>query len=101
MGKQIWETIWRARTGKNQKKEQFKWGWQDGDAWLGRTVGDDGEVLWCGARTFVTTSTSGLAAGLKPPEKLEIWKPLGEWFTARREELGKANGTQQNGEEGS
>ena len=87
VGKQIWESLWLARTGKKLKKEQFKWGWQDKEAWLGKTD-EKGEVVWAGARTYVTTSTSGLSANLKPHEKLEIWKPLGDWFTERRRELG-------------
>jgi thymine-DNA glycosylase len=92
VGKGIWETLWQARTGTKLKPAQFKWGWQDEEAWLGRTVDDDGEVPWPGARTFVTTSTSGLAASMKPAEKLEVWKPLGEWFTERRKELSEKDG---------
>ena len=87
VGKSIWESIWLARTGKKLKKDQFKYGWQDDEARLGRLVGEDGEVEWEGARTFVTTTTSGLAATMKHAEKLEIWKPLGDWFTQRRKEV--------------
>jgi thymine-DNA glycosylase len=90
IGKQIWEALWLAKTGTKLKAPQFKWGWQDEDAWLGRTLDDDGKVTWQGARTFVTTSTSGLSASLKPHEKLEIWKPLGDWFTARRKEVAES-----------
>jgi TDG/mug DNA glycosylase family protein len=91
VGKQIWESLWLARTGTKLKASEFKWGWQDEDAWLGRSTDDKGESIWPGARTFVTTSTSGLSASLKPHEKLEIWKPLGEWFTARKKELSESN----------
>ena len=87
VGKQIWESLWLARSGTKLKPAQFKWGWQDEDTWLGKTMGEDGKVAWPGARTFVTTSTSGLSANLSPQEKLEIWRPLGEWFTAKRKEL--------------
>jgi hypothetical protein len=44
--------------------------------------------LWHGAKVFVTTSTSGLAASLKPAEKEAIWKPFGEWVQKRREVRG-------------
>lgn len=33
----------------------------------------------------MTTTTSGLAAGMKPPEKEAVWKVLGDWIVARRE----------------
>ncbi|KAI3324613.1 DNA glycosylase [Xylariaceae sp. AK1471] len=45
---------------------------------------DDGP--WGGARIFVATSTSGLAASLRPEEKERIWKILGDWCVQRREE---------------
>lgn len=86
VGKGIWETIWVVK--KRQKRfndPNFHWGWQDEDMQLGRTV-EGGRVTWPGAKTFVATSTSGLAATLTPAEKLAIWKPLGEWMAARREE---------------
>ena len=87
-GKGIWETLWKARTGEKQPKEEFKYGWQDEQAWLGRMVSHDGNVVWEGARTYVLSSTSGLNAYLSPAEKLAIWKPLGEWFTQKRRDLG-------------
>jgi thymine-DNA glycosylase len=88
VGKQIWETLWLARTGQRLRKDKFKWGWQDEDVWLGRTVEEDGEVAWAGSKTFVTTSTSGLSASMRPHEKLDVWRPLGEWFSHRRETVG-------------
>ncbi|ETN46442.1 uncharacterized protein HMPREF1541_00626 [Cyphellophora europaea CBS 101466] len=94
VGKQIWEALWLARTGKKLKKDLFKWGWQDEDNWLGRIVDDDEHVLWPGARTFVSTSTSGLSASMKPHEKLEVWLPLGEWFKERTER-GEQTGVEQ------
>jgi thymine-DNA glycosylase len=93
VGKQIWEALWLARTGKKLKKDGFKWGWQDEENWLGRTVeGSGGTSSWSGARTFVATSTSGLSASMKPHEKLEVWRPLGTWFDERRRQLGAESG---------
>lgn len=88
VGKGIWEAIWMAKKGlKKFKDPGFHWGWQDEEMQLGRTEDEAGRVIWEGAKTFVTTSTSGLAATLTPAEKLAIWKPLGEWMTRRREGL--------------
>ena len=36
----------------------------------------------------MTTSTSGLAASLKPAEKEAIWRPFGEWVQQRRAATG-------------
>lgn len=49
---------------------------------------DDDNTAWQGARVYVTTSTSGLAAGLTPAQKLEIWTPFGEWVQQRRRARG-------------
>ena len=88
VGKGIWDTIYRVKVGggkKVQSKEDFKYGWQAEEMWLGRTVDEEtGQVEWHGARTFVATTTSGLAAGMRPPEKEAIWKELGDWVVARR-----------------
>jgi mismatch-specific thymine-DNA glycosylase len=83
VGKGIWEAIFRHRHGKNPSKAEFHWGWQDEEENMGRiaAVGEDG---YQGARVFVTTSTSGLAASLKPAEKEAIWKPFGDWCKERR-----------------
>lgn len=80
VGKSIWESIWRVRHGKPVGKA-FKYGWQDDDERMG---GIEGE--WEGSRVFVATSTSGLAASMRPHEKEEVWKRLGEWVEKRREE---------------
>jgi TDG/mug DNA glycosylase family protein len=86
VGKSIWETIWMAKKGQKRFKDpDFHWGWQDEDMQLGRTW-EDGQLTWPGAKTYVATSTSGLAATLRPAEKLAIWKPLGDWMTAKRQE---------------
>ncbi|KAL2395150.1 hypothetical protein ABEF93_000951 [Exophiala dermatitidis] len=88
VGKGIWEAIWMAKKGEKKFKDpDFHWGWQDEELQLGRTIDDEGTVVWEGAKTFVTTSTSGLAATLTPAEKLAIWKPLGDWVTERRERV--------------
>ncbi|KAI4616605.1 hypothetical protein J4E80_005879 [Alternaria sp. BMP 0032] len=93
VGKGIWEAIWRYRYGKNIGKKDFKYGWQDEEHNMGKS--EDGQEeqdadgnVWNGSRVFVTTSTSGLAASLKPAEKEAIWKPFGEWVQKRRAERG-------------
>jgi mismatch-specific thymine-DNA glycosylase len=93
VGKGIWEAIWRYKYGKNMKKGEFSYGWQDEEHNMGKSkdnkeeLGPDGGA-WKGAKVFVTTSTSGLAANLKPAEKEAIWKPFGEWVQKRRTERG-------------
>jgi mismatch-specific thymine-DNA glycosylase len=82
VGKGIWEAVWRFKYGRNIRKEEFRYGWQDEEGNMGKQ-GD-----WEGSRVFVATSTSGLAASLKPAEKEAIWKPFGEWVQRRREERG-------------
>ncbi|RMZ76643.1 hypothetical protein DV738_g4860, partial [Chaetothyriales sp. CBS 135597] len=80
VGKSIWEAIWLAKTGTRLKHEQFRYGWQDEEMNLGRVVGvSDDEQEWPGARTFVATTTSALATGMNAAERLEVWKPLGDW----------------------
>lgn len=78
VGKGIWESVWRVKHGRGIKKEEFRYGWQD-ERW----GIEDG---WDGARVFVTTTTSGLAAGMRPHEKEEVWRGLGEWVERRRAE---------------
>ncbi|KAF2768837.1 DNA glycosylase [Teratosphaeria nubilosa] len=79
VGKGIWEAIWRWRYKREIKKSEFKWGWQDEHERMGVVEGE-----WNGARVYVTSSTSGLSASLRPAEKEAIWKPFGEWVKARR-----------------
>ncbi|KIW18808.1 hypothetical protein PV08_03097 [Exophiala spinifera] len=87
VGKGIWEAIWIVKKGKKKFNDpDFHWGWQDEEMQLGRVVEADGHIVWPGAKTFVATSTSGLAATLRPAEKLAIWKPLGDWMAMKREE---------------
>ena len=86
VGKSIWESVWRARHGRGIRKEEFRYGWQDEGERMGG--GGDGEDGWKGARVFVATTTSGLAAGMRPHEKEAVWRPLGEWVQQRRVERG-------------
>ncbi|OAG00764.1 DNA glycosylase [Paraphaeosphaeria sporulosa] len=85
VGKGIWEAIWKYKMGRAIRKEEFRYGWQDEEMNMGKV---DGKEDWGGSKVFVTTSTSGLAANLKPAEKEAIWKPFGEWVQKRREERG-------------
>ncbi|KAL8838377.1 MAG: hypothetical protein Q9170_002137 [Blastenia crenularia] len=84
VGKSIWESIWRVRHGTNIKKDQFKYGWQDDSERVGALTRPG--YNWAGAKLFVATTTSGLAAGMRPHEKEKIWKKLGEWVERRRRE---------------
>ncbi|KAK3942769.1 DNA glycosylase [Diplogelasinospora grovesii] len=101
VGKSIWESLWRVRHGRSIKKDEFKYGWQDSTENMG--VGEvadheraDGVTYkedsrgdkegWNGAPVFVASSTSGLAATLKPAEKEAIWRELGSWVEQRRSE---------------
>lgn len=78
VGKGIWESVWRVRYGRGIRKGEFRYGWQGG---------------WEGARVFVATSTSGLAAGMGMGEKEAVWRELGGWVERRREErVGKGGG---------
>ncbi|KAI7175657.1 DNA glycosylase, partial [Hortaea werneckii] len=89
VGKGIWEAVWRYRYGRPLRKHEFRWGWQDEKERMGRVeVGEEGEgeTAWDGAPVFVTSSTSGSAASLKPAEKELIWAPFGEWVRMRRHE---------------
>ncbi|KAI5917250.1 DNA glycosylase [Camillea tinctor] len=81
VGKSIWESVVRVRRGgKGLGKGEFAYGWQDGEGRFGAGEG------WEGSRIFVATSTSGLAASLRPEEKERIWKVLGDWCVRRRGE---------------
>jgi TDG/mug DNA glycosylase family protein len=84
VGKGIWEAVWRWRYGREMRKEEFRYGWQDEKERMGRVDGDE----WEGARVFVATSTSGLSASTKPAEKEAIWRPFGQWVMQRRGERG-------------
>jgi TDG/mug DNA glycosylase family protein len=93
VGKGIWEAIWRFRYGRNMKKDEFRYGWQDEKDNMGKSGEGEEELdkegnVWRGAKVFVTTSTSGLAASLRPAEKEAIWRPFGEWVQKRRVERG-------------
>ncbi|KAK0731380.1 uracil-DNA glycosylase-like protein [Lasiosphaeris hirsuta] len=98
VGKSIWESLWRVRHGRAIKAHEFRYGWQDESENMG-VIGEGGRQRedefeggvdysgeWKGARVFVASSTSGLAATLKPAEKEAIWRELGAWVEKRREE---------------
>ena len=101
VGKSIWESIWRVRHRRAIRAHEFRYGWQDESENIG-VLGEAGQKAdeieegvdydpeWKGARVFVATSTSGLAATLKPPEKERIWRELGSWVEMRREERSAA-----------
>lgn len=93
VGKSIWESIWQYHHGRKPTKAQFSYGWQDETHNMGKLPvegEDDTNEDWPGARVFVATSTSGLSAFPKPPEKQAIWKPFGEWVQKRRAERAQA-----------
>ena len=114
VGKSIWEAVWKWKHGRAIKKEEFRYGFQDAKENMGRQqqkkkrtggffgvekggekTGEDdgeGEERWDGARVFVATSTSGLAASLSLREKQEIWAELGGAVQRRREEREQAKG---------
>jgi G:T/U-mismatch repair DNA glycosylase len=81
VGKSIWESIWRVRKGRAIKKGEFRYEWQDEGENMGVVNGE-----WIGAKVFVASSTSGLAATLLPAEKERIWRELGVWVEQRRGE---------------
>lgn len=81
VGKSIWESIWRVRHGGKAVGKRFKYGWQDEAENMGVIEGE-----WCGARVFVATTTSGLAASMSLAQKQEIWNELGAWVKMRRAE---------------
>ncbi|KAL2063324.1 hypothetical protein VTL71DRAFT_5129 [Oculimacula yallundae] len=90
VGKSIWESVWRVRRGRKIRKDEFRYGWQDEEDNMGRGLEEDEDGEWEGAKVFVACSTSGLAAGLRPPEKEAIWKELGVWVEQRRNERASA-----------
>lgn len=90
VGKSIWESIWRVKHGGRAiRKNEFRYGWQDERERMGKSrdaLEDEDEDGWEGARVFVLTTTSGLAASMKLHEKQDIWRGLGEWVEKRRRE---------------
>ncbi|KAK8121930.1 mismatch-specific thymine-DNA glycosylate [Apiospora sp. TS-2023a] len=92
VGKGIWESVWRKRHGRNlRKSDNFQYGWQRESENMGvvkPTISEEGveEEGFKGARVFVATTTSGLAATMRPSEKEAIWRVLGDWCVARRKE---------------
>ncbi|KAF7910727.1 uncharacterized protein EAF01_002236 [Botrytis porri] len=83
VGKSIWESVWRVKKGKAMAKDEFRYGWQSEEENLGIIKGENS---WRGAKLFVASSTSGLAASLSPAEKEKIWGELGSWIAQRQKE---------------
>ncbi|MCJ1273061.1 hypothetical protein MMC21_000850 [Puttea exsequens] len=88
VGKSIWESVWRVRHGKKISKGEFRYGWQDERENMGVVRNAEDGEHWRGAKVFVATTTSGLAAGMRPHEKEEVWRGLGEWVRQQRAERG-------------
>ncbi|MCJ1442033.1 MAG: hypothetical protein MMC23_002525 [Stictis urceolatum] len=87
VGKGIWEAVFRVWRGRGLGRGEFGYGWQRER--MGRVRGKGkgegkGEEGWEGARIFVATTTSGLAAGMSWEEKLDVWKELAGWVGERR-----------------
>lgn len=87
VGKGIWEAVWRVQHGRAIRKQEFRYGWQDQTENMGRMPDSD----WGGARVFVATTTSGLAAGMTMAQKEAVWAELGTWVVQRRVEKGLAS----------
>ena len=105
VGKSIWEAVWKWKHGRAIKPKEFKYGFQDPGENMGRSgglggSGSTGEGVaaaaegaangsseaWSGAKVFVATTTSGLAASMSLQEKEAIWAQLGTWVNERRKE---------------
>lgn len=89
VGKSVWESIFRDKMGKGIRKGEFKYGWQDFNIGVVERHSDgyhNGVESWEGAKVFVATSTSGLAATPKYKEKEVMWRELGDWVQERRRE---------------
>lgn len=86
VGKSIWEAVWKWKYKKALKRHEFKYGFQDITENMGKKGFGGTGSEWGGARVFVATSTSGLAASLSLKQKEEIWEQLGKWVNKRREE---------------
>lgn len=92
VGKGVWEAVFRVWMGRAMTKADWKgYGWMDRYGRMGAVSAskdEDGGVGWKGARVFVATTTSGLAAGMSLAQKQEVWQELGGWVEQRRKERG-------------
>lgn len=87
VGKGIWESIYRHRYGRKLPKGEFEYGWQEDEQFnMGVAEDNDPAGPWPGAKVFVASSTSGLAASTSPAEKTELWGRFGAWVSERRAE---------------
>ena len=92
VGKGVWEAVERVwmrrggrgigKEGKRKGKEKFEYGWREKRIAPKKERNDE----WEGAKLFVATTTSGLAAGMRPHEKEAVWKILGDWVLDKRKE---------------
>jgi TDG/mug DNA glycosylase family protein len=99
VGKGIWEAVWRFKHARALRPREFAYGFQHPRENMGRAapaaaagLGGKSADAWDGARVFVATSTSGLAASMTLKQKEEIWAQLGTWVNERREEQKRAGG---------
>ncbi|KAK9236595.1 uracil-DNA glycosylase-like protein [Lipomyces kononenkoae] len=84
VGKSIWEAIYRFKTGKSLKSDQFKFGWQDSVEFrfaAQAAPAADSSL----PRVFVVPSTSGRVAAYSRTMKAELWSELGLYVKAVRD----------------
>ncbi|KAK9474747.1 uracil-DNA glycosylase-like protein [Dipodascopsis tothii] len=78
VGKGIWESIHRFKTGKPLKSADFSFGWQDPPFAFAQS--EHGQP-----RVFVVPSTSGRVAAYSREMKATLWRELGVYVKAVRE----------------
>ncbi|KAK9454262.1 uracil-DNA glycosylase-like protein, partial [Dipodascopsis uninucleata] len=87
VGKGIWESIYKYKTGKTLKSNGFEWGWQSPPFTYGATiVNKDSEVPEHTQQPliFVVPSTSGRVAAYSREMKANLWKTLGDHVKSLR-----------------
>ncbi|KAK9446609.1 uracil-DNA glycosylase-like protein [Limtongia smithiae] len=75
VGKGIWESIYRHKTGRPLKADAFAFGWQDQTACRFPEVETGSAIV--PTRVFVVPSTSGRVAAYSRAMKAELWGVLG------------------------
>lgn len=101
VGKGIWEAVERVWKLRGRKVAPFKYGFRPERETMGSGMGAVALDMkayvkrsdWAGARVFVATTTSGLAAGMNWAEKLAVWKELGDWVQEYRRNEVQVKGT--------
>lgn len=71
------------RKGLPIQKTDFQYGWQDEEENMGKVPRSENYAGWKGARVFVATTASLLAAGMSVSGKEAVWKQLVEWVVRR------------------